>query len=218
MNFEKQRQRMVQRQLSRRGIADEKVLAAMSEIPREAFVAAPFKAYAYADSALPIEGRQTISQPYTVAFMCESLRLRGTEKVLEVGTGSGYGASVLSQLASEVHTVERIPELGQQARARLRELGYDNVVVHIADGSLGLPSEAPFEAIIVTAAAETIPGVYREQLVDGGRIVMPVGPPQFGQRMCRFTLVNGQLEKEDLGGFAFVPLIGEHGLSDDAEP
>lgn len=208
------RRRMVQTQLERRGIRDARVLAAMSSVPRDAFVLARWRDVAYADGALPIECGQTISQPFTVAFMCEAAQLVGAEKVLEIGTGSGYGAAILSLLASEVHTVERIPALAQRAAGQLSKLGFGNVQVHIADGTLGWPPSAPYDAIVVTAGANALPTPYLDQLTEGGRIVIPLGDTPHNQTMYRFTLSSGKLYTENLGGFAFVPLIGEFGWSD----
>jgi protein-L-isoaspartate(D-aspartate) O-methyltransferase len=209
------RQRMVESQLRRRGICNLRVLDAMGEVPREEFVPPDVRDLAYEDRALPIGFGQTISQPYTVAFMCEALALTGSEKVLEIGSGSGYGAAVLSRLASEVHTLERIPELWQEAKVRLERLGYSNVHAHLADGTLGLPSQAPFDAIVVTAGAEQLPAPLREQLAEGGRIVIPLGNTPHSQSMIRFTLRRGQWHANDLGSFAFVPLVGQLGWSED---
>ncbi|QDT43841.1 Protein-L-isoaspartate O-methyltransferase [Gimesia alba] len=211
--WETARQKMVENQLRFRGISDPRVLDAMSRVPREKFVSPEQKQFAYNDCALPIDCSQTISQPYTVAFMCEAARLTGHENVLEVGTGSGYGAAVLSLLAHEVHTIERIPELVQQASARLTSLGYSNVHVYSSDGTLGVAEAAPFDAIIVTAGAETLPEPYVEQLNEGGRIIIPIGSETMGQTMYRYTLIKGELTQENLGAFAFVPLIGEYGWS-----
>ena len=207
-----QRRRMIETQLASRGIEDSRVLEAMSEIPREDFLPHGLREQAYADAALPIDNGQTMSQPYTVAFMCQALGLEGGEKLLEIGTGSGYGAAVLSRLAREVHSVERFPELAKQAQDRLERRGYTNVNVHIADGSLGLPEQSPFDAIIVTAAAERLPAPYQDQLADGGRIVLPLGPRHHSQFMYRFTQNAGRLHRENLGAFVFVPLIGTHGF------
>ena len=207
-----QRRRMIDAQLASRGIQDSRVLEAMSEIPREDFLPHGLREQAYADAALPIDNGQTMSQPYTVAFMCQALGLEGGEKLLEIGTGSGYGAAVLSRLAREVHSVERFPELAKQAQDRLERRGYTNVNVHIADGSLGLPEQSPFDAIIVTAAAERLPAPYQDQLADGGRIVLPLGPRHHSQFMYRFTQNAGRLHRENLGAFVFVPLIGTHGF------
>jgi protein-L-isoaspartate(D-aspartate) O-methyltransferase len=199
---------MVQSQLVPRGITDTRVLAAMSQVPREEFVPEFLQDDAYGDWPLPIGYGQTISQPYTVAFMVQALELTGNEKVLEIGTGSGYAAAVLSRVASTVETVERIDALGRQAKERLSKLGYDNVRVHIGDGSLGLEHAGPFDAIVVTAAAEHLPRAYSSQLAEGGRIVIPLGQ-WFDQRLYRFRLSDGELHAQNLGAFVFVPLIGE---------
>lgn len=212
-HWETSRQKMVESQLRSRGISDPRVLDTMSRVLREEFVLPDQKQFAYHDCALPIDCSQTISQPYTVAFMCEAAQLTGNENVLEIGTGSGYGAAVLSLLAREVHTVERIPELVEQASERLTRLGFSNVHVYTADGTLGVPEAGPFDAIIVTAGAESLPEPYVEQLNEGGRIIIPVGSEFMGQTMYRYTLKNGKLTQESLGAFAFVPLIGEYGWS-----
>ncbi len=206
--FRQQRLRMVTHQLESRGIADPRVLAAMASVPRQEFVPQECWDEAYGDGPIPIGQGQTISQPYTVAMMCEALQLSGEEKVLEIGTGSGYAACVLAHLAREVHTIERIPELASEAADRMQRLGIDNVRVHVGDGSLGLAEEAPFDAIVVTAAGPDLPRSYAEQLADGGRIVMPIGR-RHGQQMCRYTKRDGVLDLEDLGNFCFVPLIGK---------
>lgn len=209
-DFERLRLEMVRSQLRQRGIYDRGVLRAMSQVPREEFVLSESRQSAYEDCALPISHGQTISQPYTVAFMCQALELDGAEKVLEVGTGSGYAAAVLSLLAREVHTTERLPELAEEARQRLRRLGCENVYVHDADGTLGLAAQAPFDAIVVTAGGADLPKPYKDQLSDGGRIVIPLGGAT-SQIMFRYRLKSGVLVEEDLGRFAFVPLIGEYG-------
>lgn len=220
--FAEQRGHMVERQLAARGISDARVLQAMREVPREEFVPKSLRNFAYDDGALPIGDGQTISQPFTVAFMCEALRVQPGDAVLEVGTGSGYGAAVLSRIARTVHTVERIPELAHEARKRLQRLGYDNVTVHVANGSLGLTESSPFEGIVVTAGAQRLPQAYLDQLAEGGRIVIPLGRTPQSQSMFRFTRQDGELTVDDLGGFAFVPLIGAEGWQpsdlDDAEP
>jgi protein-L-isoaspartate(D-aspartate) O-methyltransferase len=170
------RQRMVEQQLRGRGIADERVLAAMGRVPRELFVPEELRPQAYFDAALPIGGGQTISQPYMVALICEQLALRGEERVLDVGTGSGYQAAVLAELAGEVHTIERLSELAESARASLAAAGYeDRVELHVGDGSRGLPEHAPFAAIAVAAAALEPPPALYEQLEPRGRLVVPVG-------------------------------------------
>lgn len=195
-------------QLQRRGITDERVLAALGEVPREEFLPDQLKLRSYEDVALPIGLGQTISQPFTVAYMCEALELRGGEIVLEIGTGSGYGACVLSRLAHWVYTIERLPELADQTRQRIEHIGYRNIEIRLGDGSLGLPDAAPFDGIIVTAGAEHLPSAYGEQLVEGGRIVIPVGPSPRRQSLMRYTRTDGELRVENLGEFAFVPLIG----------
>ena len=213
-SFAERRQRMVRDQIEARGIRDHRVLDAMNRVPREEFVPRDLQNEAYDDRPLPIGYGQTISQPFTVAFMTEALRLAGAEKVLEIGTGSGYAAAVLACLANEVHTIERIPSLAQQAERRLARLGFDNVHLHTANGTLGLPTYAPFDAIVVTAGADQLPEPYAEQLADGGRIVIPIGPAPTSQTLCRFTRRGRELNAENLGQFAFVPLIGEHGWHD----
>ena len=209
------RRQMVENQLRRRGIRDERVLAAMEQVPRHEFVPVQHVEAAYADGPLAIGQGQTISQPFTVAFMSEALQLHGDENVLEVGTGSGYGAAVLSRLARRVHTIERHANLAETARKRLTRLGYANVEVHVGDGTLGLPEFAPFEGIVVTAGADNLPPTYMLQLAEGGRIVIPIGPERTSQMMCRFTRRGNHFPCERLGHFAFVPLIGQHGWSED---
>jgi protein-L-isoaspartate(D-aspartate) O-methyltransferase len=208
--FDELRRQMVEDQLRPRGIRDERVLAAMSRVPREAFVDNDWKYAAYHDCALPIDCGQTMSQPYTVAYMCEAAAISPTDKVLEIGTGSGYGAAVLSRLAREVYTVERVPELAEAARKRLVDLGYRNVQVATANGTLGSPESAPYDAILVTAAAVTLPEALVEQLAPGGRIVIPIGDYDSGQTMYCFTRSDRGLEAKDLGAFAFVPLVGAY--------
>jgi protein-L-isoaspartate(D-aspartate) O-methyltransferase len=213
--FAELRRWMIDSQLRARGIVDSRVLDAMLRVPREEFVPADSRHLSYEDYPLPIGHDQTISQPFTVAFMCEALQLSGKERVLEIGTGSGYAAAVLSLLAKKVFTVERIPELANTAAECLARLGYSNVRVITADGSFGLLPEAPFDAIVVTAAAPTLPRPFADQLADGGRIVIPIGTESFDQRMYRITKRDGNLIPEDLGAYAFVPLIGKYGWRDD---
>lgn len=202
---------MVTAQIRGRGIRDPRVLAAMLSVPREQFVPQQFRDEAYEDRPQPIGAGQTISQPYTVAYMAEAAELSSNDKILEVGTGSGYGAAVLSRVGGQVHTIERLPALGQQAQATLQRLGYANVSVHIGDGTLGLPEEAPYDAIIVTAGALHLPPAYSMQLADGGRVVIPIGESLTSQRLYRFRKAGGTLAAEDLGAFAFVPLVGKDG-------
>jgi protein-L-isoaspartate(D-aspartate) O-methyltransferase len=208
--FAAARQQMVNYQLRSRGIRDERVLAAMATVPREEFVPENERYNSYADGALPIGEGQTISQPVVVAFMAEAMKILPGDKVLEIGTGSGYGAAILSQLAGEVHTVERIAALADRASQTLKRLGYLNVEVHLSDGTLGLASEAPFDAISVTAAAREVPQSLLDQLAEGGRLVIPVGSLH-GQQMQRITRRGDRYETEDFGAYAFVPLIGKHG-------
>jgi len=202
---------MVERQIEARGIRDSRVLAAMETVPREEFVPEHLRERAYEDRPLPIGQGQTISQPLTVAFMAEALQLTGDERVLEIGTGSGYGAAILGRLAKEVHTVERLPALAEAARERLQRLGLTNVHVHLGDGSLGWLEAAPYQGICVTAAPAAVPKTLRDQLAEGGRLVIPVGESHRGQQMMRYTLQGGEMLAEELGEFSFVPLIGKNG-------
>ncbi len=207
---------MVEEQLRRRGIDDPRVLSAMQSVPREAFVSRGLQESAYDDGPLSIGHGQTISQPFVVAFMAQCLQLTGSQRVLEIGTGSGYGAAVLSPLAAVVHSVERIPLLANRAQVALSEAGYGNVHVHLGDGTLGLSEYAPFDAICVTAGAECLPPAYKQQLAAGGRIVIPLGCQPRSQTMHRFTRRGERWLDEELGGFAFVPLVGAHGWQDTA--
>lgn len=205
------RERMVERQLRRRDIHDERVLEAMGAVPREAFVPEDVRARAYDDGALPIGHRQTISQPWVVAAICQALALRGDERVLEIGTGSGYSTAVLARLAREVHGVERIPELAASARAALASLGVENVEVIVADGSLGLPDAAPFDAIAVHAASPEAPHSLIAQLADGGRLVVPIATDS-ADMLTRFERAGDELRQETIGPCRFVPLIGAEGF------
>ena len=207
---------MVRDQIETRGVRDERVLAAMRGVPRHRFVPDYQVGSAYRDSPLPIGQGQTISQPYIVAYMTELLALTGREKVLEVGTGSGYQAAILSRLAASVITVERFPSLACESARLLAELGYDNVRVEVGDGSLGWAEDAPYDAIIVTAASPEVPEPLREQLADGGRLVVPVGP-RWTQHLVRVRRAGGRFQTESLIGVAFVPLIGTHGWQDRGE-
>jgi protein-L-isoaspartate(D-aspartate) O-methyltransferase len=210
---------MVERQLAGRGIRDRRVLEAMRDIPRDRFVEEALAPRAYEDGPLSIGVGQTISQPYIVALMTEALGLVGSEHVLEVGTGSGYGAAVLGRLAREVYTVERHPILADQAALRLASLGFVNVHVLTGDGTLGLPEQAPFEAIVVTAAGPRVPPALLEQLAVGGRIVIPVGEHPDHQRLQRIDRQSRvQFQATDLGGVAFVPLVGAEGWRSERRP
>ncbi len=193
--------------LRRRGIADRAVLRAMDEVPRAQFVATETADLAYADQALPIDCGQTISQPYVVAYMTEQLEVRPHHRVLEVGTGSGYQAAVLSRLAREVVTIERYRTLAEQARSRLQALGYDNVEVVVGDGFAGVPAKAPFDRIIVTAAAETVPQTLVDQLADDGIMLLPLGPHHGAQYIIKLTKSQTGLAREQLIPVRFVPLL-----------
>ena len=203
---------MVERQLRRRGIRDERVLAAMGRVPRELFVPAEERRRAYADSALPIGFGQTISQPYVVAAMCELLGLSGDERVLDVGTGSGYAAAVLAELAEEVVTIERIPQLAARAREALAAAGHPEVEVRVGDGSLGAPDRAPFHAIAVAAAVPDVPPALYGQLREGGRLVLPRGELDGQVLVLVVRTPEGPAEQRSLP-CRFVPLIGEEGFA-----
>ena len=205
------RRQMVEDQLRARDIVDVRVLAAMERVPREVFVAGGERHRAYADAALPIGHGQTISQPYMVARIAEALGLVGGEKVLDVGTGSGYQAAVLAELAGEVHTIERIPELAERARKNLEAAGYDRVQVHLGDGSLGLPAEAPFSAIAVAAAAPGLPELLYQQLEPRGRLAVPVGG-RWGQRLEVIVRSPEGPAVVHSVPCRFVPLVGEQGF------
>ena len=206
--FAAQRQRMVERQLKDRGIKDERVLAAMGKVPREAFVPPESRAASYEDGPLPIGYDQTISQPYIVAFMTEQLRLSPTDHVLEVGTGSGYQAAILAELAGEVYTIEIVAPLAQSAEAALQRLGYKNVHVKVGDGYKGWPENAPFDAIIVTCAPDKVPQLLTDQLKESGRMIIPVGD-RFAQQLYLLEKKNGQLKESVTLPVRFVPMSGE---------
>lgn len=210
MRYAIARRKMVDEQLRARGIKDARVLAAMTEIPRHLFVEPALESQAYSDTPLPIGYRQTISQPYMVGFMTQALELKEDDRVLEVGTGSGYQAAVLARIARRVYTVERIPELARRARRLFDQLGLSNINLKVADGTLGWPSEAPFDAIIVTAGAPSVPDEYREQLAEGGRLVIPVGTRE-GQVLKRIVRHGDTFAEERLLGCRFVPLVGQRG-------
>lgn len=199
------------RELREKGIRDERVLSAMEKVPRHLFVLPEYLFAAYDDRPLPIGLGQTISQPYIVALSTEALELSGEEKVLEIGTGSGYQTAILAELAKEVFTVERLPELSWEAQERLRRLGYTNVHFRVGDGTKGWPEEAPFPAILVTAAAPKVPKSLFAQLAEGGRMVIPVGG-RFHQDLWLVRKVGGEPVYEHLCPVTFVPLIGEEGF------
>jgi protein-L-isoaspartate(D-aspartate) O-methyltransferase len=216
-HFEDARGRMVARQIRERGIHSERVLDVMGRVPRHLFVPAEYVEMAYADEPLPIGEGQTISQPFMVAAMTEALALTGTEHALEIGAGSGYQAAVLSLLARDVIAVEALAPLADSARERLARLGYANVRVKQGDGSRGWPAEAPYEAIVVTAASPSIPPPLVEQLAEGGRLVIPVGAAEH-QEVVRVTKENGGTSQESLYACRFVPLIGRYGWRDTRAP
>lgn len=202
---------MVERQLRRRGIEDERVLAAMGKVPRELFLPEARRSQAYSDAALPIAEGQTISQPWIVAAICEALRLRGAERVLEVGLGSGYSAAVLAQLAAEVVGIERHERLAEEARRALAEMGALNVEVVVGDGSRGLPDRAPFDAIAVHATAPAAPRTLLGQLADGGRLVVPIAE-QGADMLTLFVREGSEVRAVALAPCRFVPLVGEEGF------
>jgi protein-L-isoaspartate(D-aspartate) O-methyltransferase len=204
------RRSWIDRQLRDRGIRDQRVLAAMERVPRERFVPADVRDLAYDDVALPLDCGQTISQPYIVALIAEALALTGDERVLDVGTGSGYQAAVLAELAREVHSIERIPELAERARATLAEAGYERVRVHVGDGTLGLPEFAPYGGVAVAAAAPDVPRPLWEQLREGGRIVVPVGDLHVQELRVIERTAAGPRLLESVPA-RFVPLLGEEG-------
>ena len=209
--YAKDRAIMVERHLKARGIEDPLLLAAMGEVPRESFVPEPLQEFAYEDSALPIEAGQTISQPYIVARMLELAELKPGDKVLEVGAGSGYAAAVMSRMANKVFAIERHEELAKLAAKRLKRLGYANAEIIVADGTKGLPEEAPFQAIIVSAGGPAVPEALKRQLAIGGRLVIPVGTHGFQTLMRVRRVGEDEFEEEDFGAVAFVPLIGAEG-------
>jgi protein-L-isoaspartate(D-aspartate) O-methyltransferase len=216
LDFEHARHRMVEAQIARRGVRDERVLDALRRVPREHFVEKGFEEFAYEDSPLPIGSGQTISQPFVVALMAEAAEIEATDRILEIGTGSGYAAAVLCELAAEVFTIERHGALAELAEKRLHAAGYGNVAVKTGDGTKGWPEMAPFDAIIVAAGGPAIPVALQEQLEIGGRMIIPVGRDRLSQRLIRLTRVAAnKFEEEDLGGVTFVPLIGEQGWRDD---
>jgi protein-L-isoaspartate(D-aspartate) O-methyltransferase len=214
MDFSIARRIMVERQVKARGVSDPLVLEAMLQTPRHLFVEEAFQSQAYSDFPLPIGEKQTISQPYIVGLMTQALRLRGGERVLEIGTGSGYQSAILSRIASRVYTVERIPDLARRARRVLNSLGCHNVNIKVSDGTTGWAEEAPFDAIMVTAGAPSVPEEYFAQLSPDGRLVIPVGS-RGGQVLKRFTCSDSGCMEEELADCRFVPLLGRHGWSEE---
>jgi len=210
IDLNKAREKMVREQLVPRGINDQKLLAAMSKVPRHLFIEEALWGEAYNDYPVPIGERQTISQPYIVALMTQALGLKGQEKVLEIGTGSGYQTAILAELSQKVYSIERIRSLFQKARKILDQLNYLNVVIKVYDGTQGWPAEGPFDAIIVTAASPEIPPPLLEQLALNGRMVIPIGD-RYSQSLMKITKTEKGIDEEDLCGVRFVSLIGEHG-------
>ncbi len=200
---------MVEQQIRARGISDPAVLSAMLRVPRHLFVEEESRYRAYSDAALPIRENQTISQPYIVSLMSENAQLNSTDRVLEIGTGSGYQAAVLGEIAREVYTIEIVESLAQQAKRKLADLNYTNIHVKHGDGYQGWPEQAPFDAILITAATPEIPKPLVEQLKEGGRIVLPLGDKPFSQDLLRITKTSKGLKKEYLAGVVFVPMTGE---------
>jgi protein-L-isoaspartate(D-aspartate) O-methyltransferase len=217
-SFASLREEMVEQNIAGRGVRDELVLDAMRKVPRELFVPENLREFAYEDSPLPIGAGQTISQPYIIAFMAEALMLQGGEKVLEIGTGSGYAAAVLSEIAADVYTVERLDQLADSASAKLQELGYRNVHVLHGDGTRGWPEDAPYDAIVVAAGGPQVPDSLKEQLKIGGRLVIPVGADRRAQELIRvIRLSDNEYRSEDIADVRFVPLIGEEGWAAEGE-
>ena len=210
LDFEKERGRMVDEQIAARGVRDPRVLAAMRRVPRHEFMPEAMRVQAYGDHAMPIGEGQTISQPYIVALMSELLELRGEERVLEIGTGSGYQAAVLAELSRKVYTIERVKVLADRARATLDRLGYRTVAMKVYDGTYGWKEMAPFDAIIVTAAAPDVPAALVEQLTEGGRLVIPVGE-RFSQVLMKVVKSPSGVVTQTSIPCMFVPLIGAHG-------
>ena len=210
MEYATARNRMVESQLISRGIKDARVLDTMRKVPRHRFVEEALVSQAYNDHPLPIGEKQTISQPYMVALMTEALDLQGPERVLEIGTGSGYQTAILAELAEKIYSIERIRTLSNKAQRILDDLGYFNVVLKVGDGSLGLKEEAPFDAIMVTAGSPDVPQPLVDQLAMGGRLVVPVGD-RYTQALMKIVRVKEGITKTDLGGCRFVNLLGTHG-------
>ncbi len=212
LDINKSRERMVSRQIIRRGVSNPDVIGAMRVVPREAFVPERLREFAYEDTPLPIEAGQTISQPFIVAAMIEAGEVKPGETVLEIGAGSGYAAAVISRIAAQVFAIERHENLATLARARMRALGYANVQIRTGDGTRGWAEAAPFDAIIASAGAPAIPQTLKDQLGMGGVLVMPVGETPREQRLIKVRRQSATLfEEEDLGAVSFVPMIGEHG-------
>ncbi|MEW6360991.1 MAG: protein-L-isoaspartate(D-aspartate) O-methyltransferase [Pyrinomonadaceae bacterium] len=209
--FELPRRRMVEQLRTQYGIRDERVLSAMMTVPRHLFVPEALSSQAYKDNALPLAAGQTVSQPFIVARMTELLCLKGNERVLEIGFGSGYQTAILSLLARKIYAIERIKEIADVSKARLMSLGFRNVSYRVGDGTLGWPIYAPFDAILVAAGGPKVPETLIGQLATGGRLVMPVGAEENSQKLVRVTLTDTGLKTEEFGRCSFVPLIGQFG-------
>ena len=210
MDFDAKRKQMVEQQLRSRDIVDAKVLKAMSEVPRHEFVPPEFREISYGDFPIPISEEQTISQPYIVALMTQELQLKPDDKVLEIGAGSGYQAAILSRLVKKVYTIERVARLAEHAEGVLKKLCYLNIEIIIGDGTLGLPKYAPYDVIIVTAGAKKVPAALKEQLKEGGRMIIPIGD-RFQQSLILITKQKGEFIERKICGCTFVPLVGKDG-------
>jgi protein-L-isoaspartate(D-aspartate) O-methyltransferase len=214
-NFAAEREAMIERQIASRGINEPTILEAFRAVPREQFLSPEYAELAYGDHPLPIEAGQTISQPYIVALMIQAAEIKAGDRVLEVGAGSGYAAAVMSRIAGQVIAIERQADLVKVAQERIRRLGYDNVRIVEGDGTRGWEADAPYDAIVAAASGSHVPPAWVKQLAEGGRIVMPVGEPNWVQKLIKVTRgPAGKLITEDLGGVRFVPLIGEEGWND----
>jgi protein-L-isoaspartate(D-aspartate) O-methyltransferase len=207
--YAKKRQAMIDMDIKGRGIKDKKVLEAMGKIPRELFVDESKRSKAYADQPLPIGEGQTISQPYVVSLMTEALSLKPSDRVLEIGTGSGYQAAVLAEIVKEVYTIEIRKTLVETAARRLKDMGYKNIEVKFGDGYFGWEEHAPFDAVLITASANHIPPPLIKQLKEGGRLILPLGSTLFHQTLTLVTKQKGDLKMEQMGGVVFVPMVGE---------
>ena len=217
MSFEEARERMIEGQLKARGVNDARLLEAFRKVPRHLFIPPEVQQEAYADHPLPIGAGQTISQPYIAALMVEQLRLKGHERVLEIGTGSGYQTAILAELALEIFSVERLPELLVSVRERLSAMGYLNIHLTTGNGSLGWSEHAPFDAILVSAAAPDVPAPLLEQLAEGGRMVLPIGSPH-SQMLVTVEQRHGLTTQREIASCVFVPLIGEYGWPPESTP
>ena len=214
-NFAAERDAMIERQIASRGIREPTILEAFRAVPREEFLSKDYADLAYGDHPLPIEAGQTISQPYIVALMIQAADMKAGDNVLEVGAGSGYAAAIMSRIAGHVTAIERQPDLVRVAQERMQRLGFDNVRIVEGDGTRGWEPEAPYDSILAAASGSHVPPAWVKQLADGGRIVMPVGEPNWVQKLIKVTKgPAGNLITEDLGGVRFVPLIGEEGWND----